>query len=168
MWIENKAWLLKNLKYKENIQYILYLVRTVSVFQPFAFFFNPSENACNIFQTFLRMSITKNLRRVILEFHKTRTKKEPITGRSHFTIWWAVDFTNTHHVIAGKFFCRTAWYIQMQYMDTIRAVHCNLNVPYLCPQYVSFTSSANQFSSVLFGLRYFGLFILPVKFMQNR
>ena len=26
-------------------------------------------------------------------------------------------------------------------MDTIRAVHYNLNVPYLCPQYASFTPS---------------------------
>ena len=29
----------------------------------------------------------------------------------------------------------------MPYMDTIRAVHYNLSVPYLCPQYVSFTPS---------------------------
>ena len=41
----------------------------------------------------------------------------------------------------GKIFCKTAWQIQMPYMDTIRAVHYNLSVPYLCPQYVSFTLS---------------------------
>ena len=41
----------------------------------------------------------------------------------------------------GKTFCKTAWQIQMPYMDTIRAVHFDLSIPYLCPQYVSFTSS---------------------------
>ena len=31
--------------------------------------------------------------------------------------------------------------MQMPYMDIIRVAHYNLNVPYLCPQYVSFTPS---------------------------
>ena len=41
----------------------------------------------------------------------------------------------------GKIFCKTAWYIQMPYMDTIRAVHYVLSVPYVSARYVSFTPS---------------------------
>ena len=44
----------------------------------------------------------------------------------------------------GKIFCKTAWQIQMLYMDTIRAAHYNLSVPYLCPQDVSFTPSTKN------------------------
>ena len=44
--------LLKNLTSKGYVQYIQYLVRTVSVFQSFVFFFSPSKNACNNFQMF--------------------------------------------------------------------------------------------------------------------
>ena len=36
----------------------------------------------------------------------------------------------------------------MPYMDIIRAVHCSLNIPYLCPQYVSFTPSEDQSRAV--------------------
>ena len=43
----------------------------------------------------------------------------------------------------GKIFCKTAWQIQMPYMDTIRTIHYNLSVPYLCPRHVSFTPSCN-------------------------
>ena len=64
----------------------------------------------------------------------------------HVMIRWVMrticfDFANAHHVIVGKIFCKTAWYTQMPYMDTIRAVHYNLSVPYVSPQHVSFTPS---------------------------
>ena len=57
MTIQNS--LLKNLKSKGNIQYIQYLVRTVSFFQSFAFFFSPSKNACNFFQIFAHVNYEK-------------------------------------------------------------------------------------------------------------
>ena len=49
------------------------------------------------------------------------------------------DFTNTRHVIARKFSSKPLR--RFRCYTWIRAVHYNLNVPYICTQYVSFTPS---------------------------
>ena len=51
-----------------------YMVRTVPVFQPLSSSLIQVKTRATFFNC-LRMSVTKNLRRVVLEFHRTGTKK---------------------------------------------------------------------------------------------
>ena len=53
------------------------------------------------------------------------------------TVKYVQDILQTEEAFTVKEYTHT--HIHAVYMDTIRAVHYNLNVPYLRPQYVSFT-----------------------------
>ena len=61
------------------------------------------------------------------------------------SMWWSGEWCRRLVLISPTHIMllwgKIAWQIQMPYMDIIRAMHYSLNVPYLYPQYVSFTPS---------------------------
>ena len=74
------------------MQYILYLVRTVSVFKLFVFFLNPSKSGWNIFQIFEGVNYKKpkvNIKvkhKNVKNIKTVKHKNEPVIGQNHLAI----------------------------------------------------------------------------------